>query len=230
MAKDSYYFSHDYHARTDLMIKLAPKYGIEGIGIYWCLVEMLHEEEGYLMLSDCKGIAYALHIEEQLLKDIISTDLFEKDEEKFWSNSALRRLQIRQEKSEKARDAALKRWEDADAVQTHIESTAIKEKEKKENIKVKETKEDKKKYGEFQNVLLTDIEYTKLKERFNSNLPGMIETLSAGIESKGYKYKSHYATIINWARRTPPDDKTLTRHEKVTKKFENQERDHMIHR
>lgn len=56
------------------------------------------------------------------------------------------------------------------------------------------------KYGEYKNVLLTDNELTKLKERF-TDWQERIENLSIGIASKGYKYKSHYATILNWARR-----------------------------
>ena len=59
----------------------------------------------------------------------------------------------------------------------------------------------KKKYGEFNNVLLSEDEYAKLEGQFNNNLPAMIETLSIGIESKGYKYKSHYATILAWDKR-----------------------------
>lgn len=59
----------------------------------------------------------------------------------------------------------------------------------------------KRKYGEFKNVFLSDEEYQKLKDRFGEGLNEMIETLSIGIESKGYKYKSHYATILNWKRR-----------------------------
>src|SRR3990167_3118246 len=59
----------------------------------------------------------------------------------------------------------------------------------------KTTNREKKAYGEFGNVLLTEDEYRKLEERFNSQLSAMIENLSGGIESKGYKYKSHYATI-----------------------------------
>lgn len=57
----------------------------------------------------------------------------------------------------------------------------------------------KKKYGEFQNVLLTDEEVEKLK----ANLPDWekwIETLSHGIALKGYKYKSHYLTILKWSK------------------------------
>jgi len=59
----------------------------------------------------------------------------------------------------------------------------------------------KRKYGEFQNVLLTDDEYTKLQERFNSSLEYRINNLSEYIASKGTKYKSHYATILSWARK-----------------------------
>lgn len=56
-------------------------------------------------------------------------------------------------------------------------------------------------FGTFQNVLLTDDEYQKLLNQFGDSLKERINNLSEGIASKGYKYKSHYATILNWARR-----------------------------
>jgi len=59
----------------------------------------------------------------------------------------------------------------------------------------------KKVYGEFKNVLLTDEEYQKLKARFGAFTLGKIEALSEGIASRGYKYSSHYATILSWHRR-----------------------------
>lgn len=61
-------------------------------------------------------------------------------------------------------------------------------------------KSEKHKFGSRQNVLLTDDEYAKLKARF-VDADEKIENLSLGIASKGYKYKDHYATILNWARR-----------------------------
>lgn len=57
---------------------------------------------------------------------------------------------------------------------------------------------DKNIYGEFKNVKLTEEEYHKLEE---SNLLPYIEKLSSYIASKNKKYKSHYATILNWSRR-----------------------------
>lgn len=57
-------------------------------------------------------------------------------------------------------------------------------------------------YGEFNNVKLTDDEYNKLKEQ---NLLPYIEKLSSYIASKGKRYKSHYATILNWSRKEKKD-------------------------
>lgn len=74
------------------------------------------------------------------------------------------------------------------------------EKDKDIDIKKRNIKE-KKEYGEFKNVLLTDEEYAKLEK---SNLLTYIDTLSSYIASKGKKYRSHYATILNWSRK---DDK-----------------------
>ena len=61
---------------------------------------------------------------------------------------------------------------------------------------------DKKTYGEFENVMLKDIEYKKLVDKFGeAGTKERIENLSSGIESKGYRYNSHYATILTWDRK-----------------------------
>lgn len=75
------------------------------------------------------------------------------------------------------------------------------------NIKEKNKKEKpvKHKYGEYGNVLLTDEELDKLKAKFPSNYIAWIDRLSGYVESTGKKYKSHYATILNWSKR---DDNT----------------------
>ena len=53
-------------------------------------------------------------------------------------------------------------------------------------------------YGEFKNVKLSDEEYKKIKEK---NLQAYIDKLSSYMESTGKRYKSHYATILNWSRK-----------------------------
>ena len=69
-----------------------------------------------------------------------------------------------------------------------------------EEEKPKKKKPTKHKYGEYRNVLLTDEELDKLKTRF-PDWEDRIENLSLYIESNGARYKSHYATILSWARR-----------------------------
>lgn len=80
----------------------------------------------------------------------------------------------------------------------------------KDNNKT-DIKEDSKKYiyGEFQNIELTDDELQKLKDRFPSTWERWIESASEYIASTGKKYKSHYATILNWARKEEQKGKPI---------------------
>ena len=83
----------------------------------------------------------------------------------------------------------------------------------------KNEKEIKKKYGEFENVKLTDIEYDKLQKRFSDYLD-KIESLSIYIKSKWDKYKDHYATIIARERKNkPPEPQTQEEYIKVFKEI-----------
>ena len=56
------------------------------------------------------------------------------------------------------------------------------------------------KFGEYQNVLLTDEEYQKLKAEM-PNADDYIERLSSYVASTGKAYRSHFATIRNWYRK-----------------------------
>jgi len=80
-------------------------------------------------------------------------------------------------------------------------------KNNKNNKEIKE-KYIKRKYGSFNNVSLTDEEYQKLKDKFK-DYEDKIENLSGYIASKGDKYKSHYATILNWARKEKGKEENL---------------------
>jgi UDP-2,3-diacylglucosamine pyrophosphatase LpxH len=99
------------------------------------------------MRTHYKGIAFALQTHEDCIKKLINEfDLFELDEQYFWSESLLKRMELKEERSEKARESAKKRWNrdiDANAMRTHSERNAdamqLKESKVKE-IKVKETK------------------------------------------------------------------------------------------
>lgn len=69
------------------------------------------------------------------------------------------------------------------------------------SIEIDSSKEESIYVGQFKNVKLSAPEYEKLKLQFNGSLESKIESLSEYIASKGKKYKSHYATILQWARK-----------------------------
>ena len=64
-------------------------------------------------------------------------------------------------------------------------------------------KPTKHKYGQYENVLLSDEDMSKLKAEF-PDYEQRIERLSEYIASKGAKYKDHLATIRAWARKDKP--------------------------
>lgn len=85
-------------------------------------------------------------------------------------------------------------------------TTEIKALSKKGTTKENYTKETitKEIYGEFKNIRLSKEEYQKLIQNFGEiKAKAMIENISTSLASKGDKYKSHYATILNWERMNP---------------------------
>ena len=62
-------------------------------------------------------------------------------------------------------------------------------------------REPRHKYGEYENVLLSDSDMEKLKTEFPTDWEERIERLSYYMESKGKSYKNHIATIRCWAKR-----------------------------
>ena len=70
-----------------------------------------------------------------------------------------------------------------------------------DHTKSQNEKQVRHKYGEYQNVLLSDQEYEKLKNEFPNDYKERIERLSEYVASSGKKYKSFLATIRSWARK-----------------------------
>lgn len=78
-----------------------------------------------------------------------------------------------------------------------IEKEIDKEIDKNKKKKKKKDTPPKNKYGEYQNVLLTDDEYNKLHQKY-TNADELIKHLDWYIEEKHYKSDSHYIAIIRW--------------------------------
>lgn len=78
------------------------------------------------------------------------------------------------------------------------------------NVGSKPPKTTRHKYGLYENVLLSDEDYEKLKQEFPHDYSDRIERLSEYIASTGKKYKNHLATIRNWARKDKPQQQIKT--------------------
>tara|TARA_R100000808_G_C2141025_1_gene148856 strand:+ start:1452 stop:2096 length:645 start_codon:yes stop_codon:yes gene_type:complete len=199
--KDAYYFSHDSNARNDQKtMKLRMCHGMMGYGVYWAIIEMLREQEGYcLSINDVDSIAFELRQEEATILSIIKDfGLFEFNDEQFYSVSLSKRMlkmdQIREKRSmagkaKKSKQELNKRKTSVKQVLNKTEQ--VKEKKGKE-IKVKNN------YGEF--VRLTVDEYQKLCNAYTKKrTDAAIIKLDNYKGSSGKTYKSDYRALLSWA-------------------------------
>lgn len=105
--KDVYYFSHDSNARRDpKIVALTSKYGPEGYGVYFMLIETMSEQHGYKIekfprMAD--GLARDMGIKTERLNEILTyilndCELLKQDDRYIWSDSLMRRKAIQEEK------------------------------------------------------------------------------------------------------------------------------------
>jgi hypothetical protein len=206
------YFPHDTnasHSRT--LAILQSKFGNDGVLAWWRILELLGRSDGHVYRCDDSDnwefLVAELHIADisvtetlHLLAKLGAIDAELWDRKIIWCQNFVNRLSQIYDK----RKDDLPSKPSISVTETLIpvtEMTQSKLKELKEGNLGKGKPARATVYGEFDNVELTDEEHRKLTERFGVDLPQLIENLSSGIASKGYKYKSHYATLLNWARR-----------------------------
>ncbi len=155
------YFSHDSNARNDIkLIRLRSKYGYEGYGIYFALIELLFSENNKLCVDDYETLAFGLQCDSKKLEDIIlNFDLFQLEDKCFYSNRLNDVINEIQSKSIKASENAKKRWNNANAEQTHSERNAIKLNEikldKNKSNKIKSNNIEKR-VSEFKNSVINN--------------------------------------------------------------------------
>ena len=102
----TYYFSHDINAHKDPKCSaLIAEKGMTGYGIYWCLIEILHEQGGRIEKFPklYEGLAFQLRIDvkqiEALLHSLINDyNLLKEDDKYIWSERVLRNLEEQQNK------------------------------------------------------------------------------------------------------------------------------------
>lgn len=118
--KETFYFTHDYDAFNDLKIQaLISKYGMEGYGLYWKIIEMLHsatehklENKKYMLtaISNQTKLEFSF-IEEFLLDCVNEYSLLSGNGTHYWSERVLRNFNKRAEISNKKKEAINKRWQ-----------------------------------------------------------------------------------------------------------------------
>lgn len=112
--------------------------GLAGIGAYWCIVEQLYEQGGTLPRRAYKTIAFTLHCEAELVRQVVEEfNLFDGDSDHFWSNAVNKRLNDRKEVTEKRREAISKRWADStDQGESTAKNTNVIQEKNKSNSNV----------------------------------------------------------------------------------------------
>lgn len=131
--KDLPYITHDLGARNDpKLMDLQMEMGGQGLAIFWCLVEMLWENDGYIP-ANYKSIAFSLRWckPAEVEKVVTGFGLFDIEDGRIFSRSALSRIAYKRDRfdvrSAASRKAAEARWGrpgNAGAMRTQCDSDA----------------------------------------------------------------------------------------------------------
>ena len=120
MAKDAYYFSHDTNARNDVKIlMLRQKFGWEGYGLFWALIEAMAESSEYQLDNTViTALSFSYNTDYNTLNSVIEycceIGLFKNENGIFWSNSLKNRMALKvvkfEQKSRAGKKGMAKRW------------------------------------------------------------------------------------------------------------------------
>lgn len=117
--KNTFYFPHDGNARNDeKILSIRMKYGAEGYGIYFMILERLLESSKYMSVKVYNEIAFDLRVDTGKVKSIIEDFglfSFTEDGECFYSESFINRMEpldrLRKQRQDAGKKSAEKRTE-----------------------------------------------------------------------------------------------------------------------
>ena len=230
MKKDAFYFPHFCNARHDRKLKRVQKeLGIEGYGIYFMLLEILREQTDLRYpISEIDLLADEFGTSEQKIRTVICNyDLFQVDQnENFFSFKMLIYLQPYFEKSDRARVAANKRWNNANAYANALQMECGSNASKVKESKLKKSKVKEIDYDTLSNEILNSevwiqniAMHHKLDINFvNEKLDFFLEEVKLKDDwHKGIKeVKAHF---INWLKIQKEKNSAKKENENETNRF-----------
>lgn len=191
------YFKHDTCPRSDIEImKLLNKYGAEGYGIFWILIELLHQNNNKLYAEDIKTIIEAYDLTENITHSVLNDfKLFKNNNEYYYSERVGRNLEVQVRLRENKLKAIYSRWS--------------KDKEKKA-IQTFYIEEYKKVFNEEPTMMPDEIntlyELSKTNSNFEEKLPITLRRLSKIKFDEKYRNTplsswllkdNHFASVAN---------------------------------
>jgi hypothetical protein len=112
MQQKSLYFSHDYTASDDVkMLFLRQSLGMEGIGIFWYVIERLAQAGGKLPLKIIPVLSMQMNTTESKVQVVINNyELFIIEDQDFFSRRLIESLDLRKTLQDAGKRGAEKRW------------------------------------------------------------------------------------------------------------------------
>jgi len=108
----SLYFSHDYTASDDVKILfLRQSLGMEGVGIFWYIIERMAQAGGRLPLKIIPVLSMQMQVTETKVQGVVNNfELFEIEEHDFFSRRLMETIDLRKTLQDAGIKGAAKRW------------------------------------------------------------------------------------------------------------------------
>jgi len=226
------YFPHDASASSgDTLTVLQSRFGNDGYAFWFKLLEKLASTEGHCL--DCNNpIKWQIFISKMGVDEITTVEMLNLlvemqaiDKELWelkliWCQNLVNNLtEVYKNRRRELPQKPVTTERNPITTERNPITTVVstQSKVKKSRVeKVNKNSNNKQKFGESLNVLLTLDEYEKLKTKFTSTgADQWIEILSSGKAAKPnkYKYDSDYHAILNWARRDQEEGRNNGAHQ-----------------
>lgn len=190
------YFSHDMYPQKDKsIVMLMDELGYEGYGLYWRIVEFMHQNE--LCVGEERLIAGKDYVEK--VKSILNNfDLFRIEDNRYISDRILRNLAEQKEKMESKSKAAKARWGLSSLKKIYIEifgkAPVLSDEEIETYLKLTDKIEDFK-------TKLPDILFTVKKLKFENN-PNFDPSINWLLANKNLPklLNGEFGPLLSWGK------------------------------